>query len=85
MLNNYTVVIKEWREMFYAELLCHDVISLECGANHINVINVNKATVKIAFTYIMYHEFMVILKFPMANVHYFRQFMAAMDALFPLS
>jgi len=28
----------------------------------------------------MYHEFMVILKFPMANFHYFRQFMATMDA-----
>jgi len=28
---------------------------------------------------------MAILKFPMANVHYFRQFMAAMDAQVPLS
>jgi len=31
-------------ETFSAELLCHDVISLECGENHNNVSNGNKAT-----------------------------------------
>ena len=36
----YTVVIKEWHETFSAELLCHEVISLECREN-----NVSKATV----------------------------------------
>jgi len=44
MLYHYTVVIKEWGEIFCAELLCHDVLALACGASRINVFNVNKAT-----------------------------------------
>ena len=43
-----TLVIKEWcdvHQIFSAELLCDDVISLDCRGEHINVSDINKATV----------------------------------------
>ena len=58
-----TVVIKEWRtlhKIFFAKLLYHEVISLECGEKHINVSNINYATVRCSFIHIMsssYHKF----------------------------
>ena len=45
MLYHHTVVIKERREDARdvpAELLCHDVISLECGRKHSNVTSLNE-------------------------------------------
>ena len=61
--------------IFCAELLCHDVTALESGGKHINVSNINIATVPCSFTHIKYCNFMVILSFPIwiAYFKYFQQ------------